>query len=99
MKWWSTLLVSSRYGRAVRLQKTGGLGEAKEALLALDHWWDHREILRRGPWSATAVTRSSSLLRQSACSTLSVESRAGPPRPNVGRSKFRRNPPLPSREK
>jgi hypothetical protein len=38
--WWNTLRASSRFGRAVRLQKKRQLEQAKQALLALDRWCD-----------------------------------------------------------
>lgn len=40
--WWSTLRASSRFGRAVRLQRRGRLEEAKRALTELDEWCDQR---------------------------------------------------------
>lgn len=42
LDWWRALRASSRFGRAVRLQESGALAEAKEAFLVLDRWCDQR---------------------------------------------------------
>lgn len=48
--WWTTLRASSRFGRAVRLQKKGRLQEARQALLALDEWCDQRQEVASPPF-------------------------------------------------